>query len=119
MMMTGTRLAFAICGINISYALMKTRLPDPAFAAYVKPFMASLPIRVYADGCFLLSLRTWAFRSAVHWQLLPAVDRRFGSAATPDNIVNLTVTSPPYDKLRTYSGKSVWHTEFFDALAPE
>jgi site-specific DNA-methyltransferase (adenine-specific) len=42
-----------------------------------------------------------------------------GLREVPDGIVDLTVTSPPYDNLRSYQGTSVWNTEFFHELAPE
>jgi len=37
----------------------------------------------------------------------------------PDDVIDLTVTSPPYDNLRKYNGTSVWNMEFFHMLAPE
>ena len=42
-----------------------------------------------------------------------------GLRELPDGIVDLTVTSPPYDKLRKYNDRSVWNMEFFSKLAPE
>ena len=38
----------------------------------------------------------------------------------PDNFVDLTVTSPPYDNLRTYNGNiEQWSFEKFQAIAKE
>ena len=37
----------------------------------------------------------------------------------PDNVIDLTVTSPPYDNLREYSGESEWGWEKFTQLAKE
>lgn len=37
----------------------------------------------------------------------------------PANHIDLTVTSPPYDNLRTYTGKSKWNREKFLAAATE
>ena len=53
--MAGTRLAIVICGIDSLYTMMRTRLADPAFDAYWKPFTVSLPIRVYAGWRLFLS----------------------------------------------------------------
>ena len=35
----------------------------------------------------------------------------------PDNSVDLTVTSPPYDNLRTYNNDSVWNWDIFTGVA--
>ena len=35
----------------------------------------------------------------------------------PDGSVDLTVTSPPYDNLRTYNNKLVWNWEIFTGIA--
>ena len=40
-------------------------------------------------------------------------------ATLPDNHIDLTVTSPPYDNLRTYNNSSVWTFEKFQAIAKE
>jgi len=37
----------------------------------------------------------------------------------PDNCIDLTVTSPPYDNLRTYNGESNWNFEVFKEVAKE
>ena len=37
----------------------------------------------------------------------------------PDGSVNLTVTSPPYDNLRTYAGTLDWNFEIFKQVANE
>jgi len=37
----------------------------------------------------------------------------------PDEAIDLTVTSPPYDNLRSYQGTSIWNMEFFHRFAPE
>ena len=37
----------------------------------------------------------------------------------PENCIDLTVTSPPYDDLRNYGNKSIWHLEKFKAIARE
>jgi site-specific DNA-methyltransferase (adenine-specific) len=42
-----------------------------------------------------------------------------GLRALPDECVDLTVASPPYDKLRTYNGSSRWNQEAFAEFAPE
>ena len=42
-----------------------------------------------------------------------------GLQELPGGIVDLTVTSPPYYKLRKYNGEFVWNMEFFSRLAPE
>jgi site-specific DNA-methyltransferase (adenine-specific) len=42
-----------------------------------------------------------------------------GIRAMPDECVDLTVTSPPYDHLRTYNGMSHWGQATFDVFAPE
>ena len=34
----------------------------------------------------------------------------------PDNIIDLTVTSPPYDNLRTYNGSLVWNEDVWKAV---
>ena len=36
-----------------------------------------------------------------------------------DNCIDLTVTSPPYDNLRTYTGESKWTFELFQDIAKE
>lgn len=36
-----------------------------------------------------------------------------------DNLIDLTVTSPPYDNLRTYTGESDWNFEVFKDIAKE
>ena len=42
-----------------------------------------------------------------------------GLRALPDDVIDLTVTSPPYDNLRTYNDTSVWGKEIFGLMAPE
>ena len=42
-----------------------------------------------------------------------------GLRALPDDVIDLTVTSPPYDNLRTYKDTSVWGIDVFDLMAPE
>ena len=37
----------------------------------------------------------------------------------PDGSVDLTVTSPPYDNLRTYNNKLVWNWEIFTGIAEQ
>jgi DNA modification methylase len=37
----------------------------------------------------------------------------------PDRCIDLTVTSPPYDNLRTYNGESNWNFEVFKEVAKE
>jgi DNA modification methylase len=37
----------------------------------------------------------------------------------PDNVIDLTVTSPPYDDMRTYTGESDWTFEKFQDIAQE
>ena len=37
----------------------------------------------------------------------------------PDNCIDLTVTSPPYDNLREYNGESTWNFEVFQEIAKE
>ena len=37
----------------------------------------------------------------------------------PDGSVDLTVTSPPYDNLRTYAGTLDWSFEIFQQVANE
>lgn len=37
----------------------------------------------------------------------------------PNNSVNLELTSPPYDSLRTYGGNMTWNLEIFKAIARE
>ena len=40
-------------------------------------------------------------------------------ARGPDNSIDLTVTSPPYDNLRTYNNKLVWNWEIFTSIADQ
>lgn len=40
-------------------------------------------------------------------------------AKMPDNFVDLVVTSPPYDNLRTYTNDSEWTFELFQKIAKE
>lgn len=40
-------------------------------------------------------------------------------ARMPDGFVDLTVTSPPYDNLRVYTGESEWTFELFQEIARE
>lgn len=37
----------------------------------------------------------------------------------PDDCIDLTVTSPPYDNLRTYTGEAEWNFEVFKPIAEE
>lgn len=37
----------------------------------------------------------------------------------PDNTINLTVTSPPYDNLRTYNNSSVWNEQIWKDVISE
>jgi len=37
----------------------------------------------------------------------------------PDNFIDLTVTSPPYDNLRTYTGKMVWNESVWQDIIKE
>lgn len=37
----------------------------------------------------------------------------------PDESIDLTVTSPPYDNLRTYNGSVVWDFDKFKGIASE
>ncbi len=37
----------------------------------------------------------------------------------PDNSIDLTVTSPPYDNLRTYAGTLNWTFDIFKGIAEE
>ena len=37
----------------------------------------------------------------------------------PDNSVDLVVTSPPYDNLRTYNNSSKWNFDIFKSIANE
>ena len=37
----------------------------------------------------------------------------------PDNSVDLTITSPPYDDLRSYNGALNWNFEIFKKIAKE
>ena len=39
--------------------------------------------------------------------------------AMPDNSVDLVVTSPPYDNLRTYNNSSKWNFDIFKSIANE
>ena len=36
-----------------------------------------------------------------------------------DNFIDLTITSPPYDNLRTYTGEAEWNFEVFKEIAKE
>jgi DNA modification methylase len=40
-------------------------------------------------------------------------------ARMPDNFIDLTVTSPPYDNLRTYTGEMVWNEEVWKSIIKE
>ena len=40
-------------------------------------------------------------------------------ARMPDNFIDLTVTSPPYDNLRTYTGEMQWNEEVWKAVIKE
>lgn len=40
-------------------------------------------------------------------------------ARMPDNFVDLTVTSPPYDKLRSYEGELQWHEVIWKKIIKE
>ena len=42
-----------------------------------------------------------------------------GLRALPDSVVDMALTSPPYDSLRQYNGTSVWSMDLFRELAPE
>jgi len=42
-----------------------------------------------------------------------------GLRALPDDVIDLTVTSPPYDNLRSYNNTAVWDYNFFCKLAHE
>ena len=42
-----------------------------------------------------------------------------GMKDIPDKYVDLTVTSPPYDNLRTYNNSSTWNFEIFKPIARE
>ena len=42
-----------------------------------------------------------------------------GLRALPDSVVDLTLSSPPYDHLRRYNDTSTWSMEFFHELAPQ
>ena len=49
------------------------------------------------------------------------IDLRLGDCLTvlktlPDNSIDLTVTSPPYDNLRTYNGSLNWNAEIWQAV---
>jgi DNA modification methylase len=47
-------------------------------------------------------------------------DCLLGMKRIPDNTIDLTVTSPPYDNLRTYNGNiAQWSFEKFQAIAKE
>lgn len=48
------------------------------------------------------------------------VDCLLGLQVLPDNCIDLTVTSPPYDDLRTYNGAiDQWNFEKFQQIARE
>jgi DNA modification methylase len=48
------------------------------------------------------------------------IDCLYGLRQLPDSIIDLTVTSPPYDNLRTYNGNiNQWTFEKFQAIAQE
>ena len=40
-------------------------------------------------------------------------------ARMPDNFIDLTVTSPPYDNLRTYTGEMVWNEKVWQNIVKE
>ena len=40
-------------------------------------------------------------------------------AKMPDTFIDLTVTSPPYDNLRTYTGEMVWNEEVWKSIIKE
>lgn len=46
-------------------------------------------------------------------------DCRILMKTLPDNCIDLTVTSPPYDNLREYNGESTWNFEVFQEVAKE
>ena len=46
------------------------------------------------------------------------VDNREGMKLLPDNYIDLTVTSPPYDDLRSYKGCE-WNFDIFKEIAQE
>ena len=37
----------------------------------------------------------------------------------PDNVIDMVITSSPYDELRTYDNKSIWNFEIFSNIAKE
>jgi len=47
------------------------------------------------------------------------MDCLLGLRSLPDNVIDLTVTSPPYDKLRSYNGKLSWSEDFFNSFVLE
>lgn len=46
-------------------------------------------------------------------------DCRDGIKAIPDESINLILTSPPYDNLRSYGNTCEWNFEIFKSLVPE
>ena len=40
-------------------------------------------------------------------------------ASMPDGLVDLTVTSPPYDNLRLYSGEMLWNEDVWKSIIKE
>ena len=47
------------------------------------------------------------------------MDNREGMKLLPGNYIDLTVTSPPYDDLRSYNGALNWNFEIFKKIAKE
>ena len=47
------------------------------------------------------------------------MDNREGMKLLPNNYIDLTVTSPPYDDLRSYKGTLNWNFEIFKEVANE
>lgn len=43
-------------------------------------------------------------------------DCRYTMAMMPDNYIDITVTSPPYDNLRTYNGELQWNETIWKAI---
>lgn len=46
-------------------------------------------------------------------------DCAIGLKALPTNVIDMVITSPPYDSLRSYNNSAVWNFNIFQAIATE
>ena len=64
----------------------------------------------------LIKLRNYFNGDSIMYDYIKCCDCIDGMKNLPDNCIDLTVTSPPYDNLRVYNGNPTWD---FEAVAKE